>query len=394
MRFLFSRYVTLWLLLGLGVDYVQAQEAHEDPELSKQYELALAYRTAGNLDGAIEILSNLDQDSEIPIWFDLAVTYAWRGDYLEAIELLERRSENDDQRLFHARVLSWDGRPQESIDKLTEIESETGISPATLNGKALAARVMAKYQKARDLYKEVLAIDPGNGEALEGMEGIWEASQIGFSLSTRQAQSADSDRSPFAASIRFEPISGHTIGLGLQTTSIPIAGIEDTSVFFKTASASYAVRMKGRVISSASFSRITGSDFSTNALYLGSTFLAELVNVNTGLNVIDVTGERRAIISLGLSRSIGLPGVLSLRVQAPTIESTNNLVYEALISTRFNKRLQTNLRWSNWNGGESRKSRLGLSANIWPTQNFGITTSFAKVENADPEYWVGLLGRF
>lgn len=399
MRVLLSICFILGLLSGLKPKQAQAQDAPEEPvyseQATKQYELALEYRSAGNLDGAIELLSKLDQESELPVWYDLAVSYAWRGDYFEAITLLENRSENDDQRLFLARVLSWDNRPNESLNKLEEIEADTGVSPATLNGKALVARVRAKYQRARDLYKEVLDMDPENAEALEGIDGIWEASQIGFSLSARQAQAADGEQNPFAASVKFEPVSGHTVALGLQTTSIPIAGIADQSVFFKTASASYAVRIKQRVISETSFSRISGSDFTTNALYLGSTFLAELVNLSAGLNIINLTGdEKRAIVSLGLSRSIGRPGVLSLRIQAPTTESQDNLVYEALISTRFSKRLQTNVRWSNWNAGEERNSRLGLSANLWPTQNFGLSASFAKVDKADPEIWVGFLGRF
>lgn len=394
MRRLFSSCLLVVFLLCLGVEGLYSQETEEISEEEKLYELALDYRSNGKLDEAINIFSSLNLDSEIPIWFDLAVSYAWRGDYSDAITLLEERSDNTDQKLFLARVLSWDNQPDQSIHKLELIEEETGESPATLNGRALAARVMAKYQRARDLYKQVLILDSSNAEALEGLEGIWEASQIGFSISARPSQSADKSQNPFAASVKFEPMSGHTVALGLQTTSIPIAGIEDTSVFFRTASASYAVRIKGRVIGETSFSRISGSDFSTNALYVGSTLLNDLANLSAGLNIIDLTGSQRAIVSLGLSRSIGRPGVLSLRIQAPTLNLADNLVYEALISTRFSKRLQSNVRWSNWNAGESRNSRIGISANLWPSQNFGLSSTFAKVDQADPEYWFGIIGRF
>ncbi len=139
---------------------------------------ARAHLKAKEYDAALEIFRHLarhnPRDFEARVW--VARLESWQGRYHLAEEdyreVLRDAPGNLEAGLGLVDVLSWQGRYQEAERRLAALEAEHPDNVAILLRRGKLARWQGRREEALSKFEQVLALDPGNGEARQAVQAI------------------------------------------------------------------------------------------------------------------------------------------------------------------------------------------------------------------------------
>jgi tetratricopeptide (TPR) repeat protein len=120
------------------------------------------------------ILDRAPDDADLRLEF--ARNLAWSGHHDEALEQCRRLQQQGTKqsirsaaRLLEAQVLSWSGRTREAEEKYEAILA-AGPSAEAHTGLGEMDRWEGRYAEAGAHYRDALAIDPDNADALQGLD--------------------------------------------------------------------------------------------------------------------------------------------------------------------------------------------------------------------------------
>lgn len=140
----------------------------------------------------------------------------------EGSALLAKDKPDDELQLIFANSLAWTGRLQSAVLAYDALSKGKYANEATL-GMANADRWMGRDDLALPLYKDLLGRDPGNADALEGLELVTRELRPRTAVSFGDSgDSSNMQRQSATVSHRWRGNDGSTI------TEIETSGVKDT----------------------------------------------------------------------------------------------------------------------------------------------------------------------
>lgn len=178
-----------------AIGFEQCIEAGEQLPESNFYRGILA-RNAGNLDMAMQMLSEAVRLNPETLSYRLerAVTAEWLGRLDEASKIYETALAIDPEslpaRLGSARMNHWQGRLAQSLRQYHQLAREYPADAAVTSGYAFALMADRKLAKAQALFEKILAGNPADTSAKQGIQMLGEMSNHRFEVDGGEVRDA------------------------------------------------------------------------------------------------------------------------------------------------------------------------------------------------------------
>jgi len=133
---------------------------------------------AGDHSRALELYTRIHGEGSAPLLAleRMALVHAWNERYSQSLALLDEALTAEpgrgDLQLVRARILSWDGQLEASVDGYRRALAADPDSPEVLAGLAQVLSWTGRYGEARAMYDRVLAMDPEHGLARMGLAQV------------------------------------------------------------------------------------------------------------------------------------------------------------------------------------------------------------------------------